>query len=429
LQEVGKPRVRASILAGFDILQEPPETPGGIPVVGGARGQIPADDPAIERHALFLGAIGSGKTNAIKHLIRALHAAAGPDDVFVFFDTKGDFVDAFRGKFCNAGHAVLGPGGDQTWNVFSDLSEADNYDRADQVHEIASTIFGNAVDCAGQNGFFAAAARDVFGAVLLAMSREGKPYSNADLRARLESPAGFLVDLLESHRDLAGTARYLENQATAQSVLAFMQQTLGAAFSGEFRQPGKFSVRDFVRGKGNRALFVEYDIAIGARLLPAYRVLIDMAIKEALEIGRRRVPGRVFFILDEFALLPNLSHIGDGINFGRGLGLRFIAGCQNVSQVLLAYGPEAGRSILSGFGTIFAFRLMDGASRDLVRQRFGTNRQQVTTVAAVRSERDQHDFVTGNVIEDWTMSRLRRGQCVVAPPEGPPFRFEFLPGG
>lgn len=429
MPDIGRPRVRIAVIDGFDILPGPPEPSGGIRAVGGARGSIPAGDSAIRRHALFLGAIGTGKTNAIKHVIRALYTAAGPDDVFVFFDTKGDFLQAFRDTFGDAGHAVLGPGGDVTWNVFSDLIEDDNYDRADQVEEIASTIFGKAVERAGQNDFFAAAARDVFSGVLLAMSREGNPYSNADLRTRLESSAEVLTDLLESHRDVAGTARYLENKATAVSVLAFMEQTVRAAFSGQFREPGEFSVREFIRGKGNRALFVEYDIAIGARLLPVYRVLIDMAIKEALEIGRREAPGRVFFILDEFALLPNLSHIGDGINFGRGLGLRFIVGCQSVSQVLSAYGPEAGRSILSGFGTIFAFRLMDAASRELVRQRFGMNRQQVTTVAAVRSLPDQHDVITGNVIEDWALSELRTGECVVTPPEGPPYRFDFPPGG
>ena len=243
LPDVGRPRIRRTVIDGFDILDGAPEPPRGVPVVGGARGCIPANDAAIERHALFLGAIGTGKTNAVKHLVRALHTGAGPDDVFVFFDAKGDFLDAFRGTFGDSGHAVLGPSGDQTWNVFSDLIEDDSYDRADQVQEIASTIFGKAVDLAGQNGFFALAARDVFGGVLLAMCREAKSYSNADLRARLESPAEVLVDLLESHRDLAGTARYLENQVTAQSVLAFMQQTLGAAFAGQFRQPGVLGSR------------------------------------------------------------------------------------------------------------------------------------------------------------------------------------------
>ena len=31
-----------------------------------------------------------------------------------------------------------------------------------------------------------------------------------------------------------------------------------------------------------------------------------------------------------------------------------------------------------------------------------------------------------NAVEDWSMSSLKRGECVVAPSEGLPFRFEFL---
>jgi Type IV secretion-system coupling protein DNA-binding domain len=131
----------------------------------------------------------------------------------------------------------------------------------------------------------------------------------------------------------------------------------------------------------------------------------------------------VFFVLDEFALLPQLSHISNGINFGRSLGLKFIVGTQNVNQVLKAYGGEVGPSILSGFGTVFAFRLMDDASRGLVRQRFGANRKQITTHAHVRSEGVQQLVVTGNVIEDWALSGLATGQCIVSLPDGAPFFF------
>jgi type IV secretory pathway TraG/TraD family ATPase VirD4 len=131
----------------------------------------------------------------------------------------------------------------------------------------------------------------------------------------------------------------------------------------------------------------------------------------------------VFFVLDEFALLPQLSHIGNGINFGRSLGLKFLAGTQNMSQVIEAYGAEGGASILAGFGTVLAFRLTDDASRDLVRRRFGVNRKQITTNAHVRSEGVQQLVVTGNVIEDWVLSDLGRGECIVALPDGGPFFF------
>jgi len=426
-------QARVSILEGATVQPTPPIA--GSPYTGqpmravlqGSAGAIRFDDALLSKHVLFLGGIGTGKTNAMMQLIRDLRTRAEPDDVFVIFDTKGDFL----AEFYQPGDAVIAsdpdavPGG-VVWNVFSDLLDGDPSARGDQVYEIASTIFSEDLSRAAQNFFFAAAARDLFAAVLEALSRDGQPHSNADLRTRLEGSHKQLWDLITAYPELAGTARYLAGEGnTPDAVRAFLQQAVNNAFSSAFRRPGGFSVRDFVRSKGGRALFIEYDIAIGSRLLPVYRVLMDMAIKEALSLGRARSRGSVFLVLDEFALLPELSHISDGINFGRSLGLKFVVGTQNVDQVLHAYGPEMGRTILSGFGTVFAFRLMDDGSRDLVRQRFGANRKQITTWAPVRAHGVQQDVVNGNVIEDWALSGLSVGTCIVSLPEGPPFFFAF----
>ena len=395
-------------------------------MVPGPAGRLWFDDAYLSRHVLFLGGIGTGKSNAMYQLLDPLRRGAGGDDVFVIFDTKGDFLEQFyRDRDAVISSTPDRDKGGVKWNLFSDLLGQDSSERGEQIHEIASTVFSEGLDQAGENIFFALAARDIFAAVVEAMSREGQPHTNADLRTRLELPADELLDLLdrENNSDLAGTARYLRGDRSPEDILAFLQQTLNRSFSGAFRLPGDFSVRDFIHRKGGRALFVEYDISSGSRLLPVYRVLIDIAIKEALGLGRRGARGSVFFVLDEFALLPQLSHISNGINFGRSLGLKFLVGTQNVNQVLKAYGAESGASILSGFGTVLAFRLMDDNSRDLVRQRFGTNRKQITTQAHVRSEGVRQVVVTGNVIEDWVLSGLALGQCVVSLPEGVPFFF------
>jgi len=360
--------------------------------------------------------------------VLALRERADPDDVFVVFDTKGDFLrESYR-----PGDAVISSDPDSVaggvvWNMFREMIDEDPGARSDQIYEIASTVFSEDLSRASQNFFFAAAARDIFAAVAEAMSREqGQQHSNADLRSRLEQSHKDLWDLITGHPDLAGSARYLSGTGnTPDAVRAFLQQTVNNSFSSAFRRPGDFSVREFVRGKGARALFIEYDIAIGSRLLPVYRVLMDLAIKEALGLPRRGGTGSVYLVLDEFALLPELSHISDGINFGRSLGLKFIVGTQNIDQVLHAYGPEVGRTILSGFGSVFAFRLMDDASRNLVRQRFGTNKKQITTNAAIRGQGVRQELVDGNVIEDWELSGLDIGHCVVSLPEGAPFFFAF----
>lgn len=132
-------------------------------------------------------------------------------------------------------------------------------------------------------------------------------------------------------------------------------------------------------------------------------------------------------ILDEFFLLPKLAHIDAGLNFGRSLGLRFVVGTQNVGQVMQAYGEGLGGSILAGFGTVFSFRLFDAPSRDYVVRRFGRNRRVVRYDAAVKNRGIGEQVVEGNVIEDWDLSRLGVGQCVVGLPDGPPQLFAFAP--
>ena len=412
-----------TILEGMQLRREPP----------------PPDrfsfDKLIETNILFLGGIGTGKTNAMKHLVRQFRDKNGADDLFVFFDSKGDFLR----NFYRPGDAVIStvgaaePGG-VVWNVFRDLSD-DPRQRAQEAFEIASTIFSDDLKSAAQNMFFATAARDVFAGVMELMATNAPPgaaLSNAELRRMLEGSAEEMLDLLQSSESLAGTARYLEGGETqVQSILAFLQPTLRKAFSGIFREPGDFSVRDFVRGRAGRALFIEYDISVGSGLLPVYRVLMDLAMKEALGFGRERlqtmpkVPDNFYFALDEFALLPQLSHVGDGINFGRELGLRFLVATQNVNQVFHGYPGGAGESILSGFGTVLAFRLADRVSRDLVRERYGSNRKQISTYAPVRHEGVRQTVVEGNVIEDWHLSGLQKGQCIALIPLEAPFLLQF----
>jgi hypothetical protein len=397
-------------------------------ILQGRGGALRFDDGYLSKHVLFLGGIGTGKTTAMQRLVRALRNSAGPDDVFVVFDTKGDFLREFwrDGDAVISSYPAEDPGG-VIWNLFSDLLEQDKAARKDHIYEIASTVFSADLDRAGDNSFFATGACDIFAAAVEILAASSEHNTNEDLRLLLEESRTELLSLLRENADVAGTARYLEGERGAEPILAFLQQTLNKSFSGVFRMAGDFSVRDFIRRKGGRALFIEYDIAMGSRLLPVYRVLMDMAIKEALSLGRQRAGGSVHFILDEFSLLPRLSHLSDGINFGRSLGLKFAAGTQNVSQVLNAYGADIGASILSGFGTIFAFRLMDSTSRDLVRQRFGANRKQLTTYAAVRSEGVLQTVVMGNVIEDWDLSALTVGETVTSLPDGAPFFFAFPP--
>lgn len=182
------------------------------------------------------------------------------------------------------------------------------------------------------------------------------------------------------------------------------------------------SMREAVRNKGGRAIFIEYDLSVGEVLTPVYRLLLDQALKEAL--SRNQNSGNVYVFADEFKLLPKLQHIDDALNFGRGLGVKVMAGIQSIDQLYDIYGKEKGAVIASGFGSIFAFHTNDKSSREYITGRFGTNymafdyaNEQKNSV--VSKERD------GHTIEEWDQTNLGVGQAFVGLGYESPFLFQF----
>ncbi|MDO4961650.1 MAG: type IV secretion system DNA-binding domain-containing protein [Eubacteriales bacterium] len=208
-----------------------------------------------------------------------------------------------------------------------------------------------------------------------------------------------------------------------QGVLSELQQIVREIFVGNFAKKGTLGLRDLVRKKGGRKIFIEYDLTYGELLTPIYSLMFDMAIKEAL--GRERSDGNVYFITDEFRLLPNLEHIDDAVNFGRSLGIRFMIGIQNVEQLYESYGMERAHSIMSGFLTSINFRINDYKSREFIKEKFGKNRKIEVYATNVQSKGMIEERRDGYVVEDWDINNLRIGQAIIGLPESEPFVFKF----
>lgn len=380
------------------------------------------NDAMLGRHVLYLGGIGTGKTVGMSALIRSLRDGMSDDDVMVVFDTKGDYYEAFH----QPGDAVIAATtaeeyeGQASWNLFEEFRTLPA-GRAveDEIFEMSNGLFASMIGNAGDNAYFANASRDVFVALVTAMYRESDQRSNQDIRMLVGgmtlTEMQVLLDKPEN-ADLRGARHYIakEGSNSAMATLAFMQQVIQESFRSSFGKPGSFSIRNFLREKGKRALFLEYDVASGGMLAPVFKTMLDVAMKEAM--SRQRTAGRVFFVLDEFALLPELTHLSNGLNFGRSLGLRFIVGTQNIKQVQEMYGERMAGSVLSAFGTVFAFRLYDGSSRDFVRDRFGKNKKISRFESVVRNKGITENVMDGHVVEDWDLSGLPVGTCIASLP-------------
>ncbi len=395
----------------------------------GNRAYIPFSEGMLGRHIMLIGGIGTGKTNAINQVIAEVRRTMDQDSVAIIFDTKGDFYQTFYTPgdivISNDETAVDHLGRKNYWNIFDEIQTGERM--MESLIEISHALFKDACEKTNQP-FFPNAARDIFTAVLwdFMKTKNRKERTNRGLTNFLFSAkAKELKALLNKYDQFKAMVSYIDNEDSnqTQGVLAEMQQVIRQIFIGNFNKYGTLSLKNLTKQKGGRIIFIEYDLSIGSMLAPIYSLMFDLAIKEAL--GRDRTKGNVFFITDEFRLLPNLVHIDDAVNFGRSLGIKFLIGIQNVEQIYESYGEERARSIMSGFLTTFAFRVNDQRSRKHIQDAFGQNRKKdsfsniIATKGLIEETRD------GYVVEDWDITNLKLGEAIVGLPGREPFLFKF----
>jgi len=400
----------------------------------GKPSSISLDESALSKHTMLIGGTGCGKTTLFYHFVSQLKKNMTNDDVMIIFDSKGDFYSKF---FNNSTDLVIGnsrqySGESERWNIYREILADGNEERDFIINtqEVCKSFFEERTKNT-TNAFFPNAARDLLAAVITAFIREGMKdvsiksefFFNNKLKEFLDlSDSQMIIDLLADSPDANAILSYISgDNAQSQGVLSEMYSIIREIFVGVFADKGSFSMREFVRNKGKKALFIEYDLSIGSMLTPVYRLMFDLALKEAL--GRNKPLGNVYLICDEFKLLPHLRHIDDGVNFGRSLGVKVFAGVQSIEQLYEIYGQSRGRNIAAGFSSVYAFRSNDTATRDFISGMFGKN------IVMEKYQRLDNQIVeekrNGQTVEDWDLNSLKVGEAIVGLPFSQPFRFFF----
>ena len=392
------------------------------------------DTDTLSKHSLFIGGTGCGKTTLFYHFISQIRSRMTSDDVMIIFDSKGDFYS----KFGNDKDYVLGNSSQYSsrsvkWNIFREIL-ADGFKEKDyllNIQEICNSFFAERIQ-KSQNTFFPHAAADLLSAIITTLIRDSlgskeimnETFYNDTLRVILDgSTVEDLINNIESYSDLISVVSYINGEGSqTQGVLSEMYSVVKEIFIGVFSERGAFSIRDFVRSKGGKTLFIEYDLSIGSILSPIYSLLFDLALKEALGQSSNR-KGNVYLICDEFRLLPNLKHIDDGVNFGRSLGVKVFAGLQSINQLIEVYGEARGKNIAAGFSSVYAFRANDTATRKFVIDLYGQN--YILDHYSSIDKKYMEDKRQGNTVEDWDMMSLNVGEAIVGLPFSKPFRFQF----
>jgi len=420
-----------------------PPIPGKpiIKIEGEFRGQksfFGLDEDVLSKHTLFVGGTGCGKSNLFYHFVKQIKANMGQEDVMIIFDSKGDFYERFPPV---VGDVVIGNSTTyrefpQRWNIFKEVV-ADGWEDGQvtiNAQEICKAFFEERV-AKNNNPFFPNAARDVLASIVIALineSRIDKEFAkdflyNNELKKLINSfsPAQLVHMTAGLYPEMNKVKTYIGTKGSkqAEGVLAEMYSVVDDIFRGVFAEKGTFSIRNFVRKKGKKTLYIEYDLSSGSVLGPIYTLLFDLALKEAL--GRTEgSKGNVYLIVDELKLLPRLQHMDDGINFGRSLGVKILAGLQSIEQLNADYDEADAKNIISGFSSIYAFRANDPRTREYIRDLFGGN---LVIERYQGTDRMLNDAPprNGYTVEDWELRNLKTGEAIIGLPNAEPFKFHF----
>ena len=107
--------------------------------------------------------------------------------------------------------------------------------------------------------------------------------------------------------------------------------------------------------QGRPRAFLEYDVASGATLALVFRTILDLALKESL--GRHRARGDVYLVLDGSPYCRS-SAASMPARFAGALDRASSPGPRTWVRCRRPKGPVWPQH-LSGFGSLFAFRLYD----------------------------------------------------------------------
>lgn len=358
----------------------------------------------------LIGATGSGKSYCLSKMIKDLRYNMIEDYSMIIIQAKNDFNSLMK-----PGDLVIEQGVNSNrsvrWSIFRDIL-SDGYDMNMielNTREFVAHLFADKKDSKEQ--FFVQGAR--------------KQWSNRALRDFfLQFDEHSYMRLIEDCGESGVLNMILGNRGNGDNLQALgvfgeLVTTALQTLIDVFADDGDFSIREFVRAKDKKALFINYDMAYKASQVPIYGSLVNLMLKEVL--SQNNNVGKTILICDELVTMGK-TDIAQAVNLGRAKGLMVIVGLQSIEQLKSIYGEHDAIAMLAGMCNKLYFRANDPTTRNYIKEDFGKtiSEYMVLSPGGCMSERRE-----GYIIEDADFNRLGLGQCYVKNADGITYLFQI----
>jgi hypothetical protein len=300
-------------------------------------------------HILLLGDTGSGKSNAIRQILRQVEERG---EAAIVYDPAGEFVQEFYRP--DRDDLVLNPLDERCpfWDLHDELYQADNADA------IAAAMLP---EKEYERGFFTDAPRRVLSRLLK---------SGPSAAKLLE----WMADPAEIDRRLQGTsqAAFVDPQAGPQraGVLASLNMIADslALLPEDDGKRQKFVTGSW-RFQRTRWVFLTSKPSMRERILPLHSAWLDLFILRMMEPCVN--PAKpVWFVLDELASLNKLPQLHTAVTENRKYGNPVVLGFQGRSQLEKRYGQDA-EAMLSQPATKIFFKTSEPRAAKWISETLG----------------------------------------------------------
>ncbi len=301
-------------------------------------------------HMLLLGDTGSGKSSAIRQILRQVQQRG---ESAIIYDPAMDFVGEFYSP--GRGDLILNPLDARCpyWNLGAEIN------RAETATAIAAAMLP---EKEYEKAFFTDGPRRILAYLL---RREPQP---RDLLRMMADPARI-------EEAVTGTplAALVDPAAPAQraGVLASLNMVADAlALLPEWEhERTSFATAEWQTGR-TRWVFLTSSAEYRERVLPLYSVWLDLFILRMMSRCQDEQARPVWFVLDELASLNKLPQLHTAVTENRKYGNPVVLGFQGRSQLEKRYGRDA-ESMLSQPATKVFFKTSEPRAAKWISEAIG----------------------------------------------------------
>jgi len=300
-------------------------------------------------HILLMGDTGSGKSNALRQILRQVQKRG---ETAIVYDPAGEFVQEFYHP--ERRDLILNPLDARCpfWNLRGELDGRGIEDA------IAAAMLP---EKQYENGFFVDAPRRILARLLC---------SGASVETLLE----WMADPAEIERRLAGTpqAAYLDRKAGPQRAGVLSSLNMIADSLALLPKTGE-AKEWFDTGKWKyertQWVFLTSRPAMRERIRPLHSAWLDLLILQMMEPCVN--PAKpVWFVLDELASLNKLPQLHTAVTENRKYGNPVVLGFQGRSQLEKCYGQDA-EAMLSQPATKIFFKTSEPRAAKWISETLG----------------------------------------------------------